>query len=111
MSDTDTDTKMDRKDIAEQGASEMLKKGRDGAYRELNVASMGDFVTATLEGSKLPEMVVLSGYQLDLSEYLQIFGLVKAIKHYASGNPDMDPDQLGLYVFRKIFEKGLGQFN
>lgn len=91
-------------DVAAQAQEELHKKGRDGAYLEVDLAAapgLGDIEQA--------RMVVISGYRLELSDPWQ----VKALRDFvartvASGETKgMDDTQAWVYIFRKVFEEGL----
>jgi len=98
-----------REDIQQSARNEMLKKGRDDAYLEVDVSKMGEFVRAAREGKDLPKMLVLKGYRLEMSCAPDIGAMKKIILRTASDdrNSDMDDDQIGLVAFRELFNLGI----
>ena len=95
--------------LAGKFLSERSKQiGRDGAYLEVtcqdSVASVEDIIAA--------RMIVLTAMRLELTEPSHVLALKGILGKVAAGEFDddlgeMDLDQKGFYVFRKIFEIGL----
>ena len=93
-----------KNDVAAQAEEELHKKGRDGAYLEINLAAPPD-----LGDIEQARMVVISGYRLELSEPDQVEALRLAARAYAADIilSKMDISQAWVYIFRKVFEAGL----
>ena len=93
-----------RDDVARQAAVEMGKKGRDGAYMEIDLSGQPDL-------GRLCEakMVVISGYRLELSDEAQVTRWKVAVdKAILNGETmGMDNAQVCLHVVRNVFEAGL----
>jgi hypothetical protein len=99
--------KMSREDVTAQAVAEMLKKGRDGAYLEVNLDSPPSI--RDLEASR---MIVFSGYRIEISDPKDVMSFKVAVDDsvISGETKGMDDSQLWLYVFRKVFSRGLDSY-
>lgn len=99
-----------RDDVATQAAVEMNKKGRDGAYLEVE---MDNFITAVKEGSiGKAKMVTLKGHRLELSDANQIKVFEDVAKHWMSiqESTGLNDEQSSSSAIREIFVRGMLSF-
>jgi predicted component of type VI protein secretion system len=90
-----------------------IEIGKDGAYLELNVEKMDAIIDAVRYDQQLEfKSLTILAQRVELSDEKHI----KAIKIAFSEIIDsletegFDNKQMGVYVFKKIFEKGLETF-
>ena len=90
--------------------SEYMKQlGRDGTYLECDVQNLHELINLAKEEKSFPKMIVLKAGRLELTDPLHIENFQKTLKEFALSpeTSEMSSEQLGFYVFRKIFENGL----
>ena len=83
--------------------------GRDGAYVEYEISKLSELVKLAKQGDEFPKMITLLCGRLELSDVNDVKAFRNALQSYAD-NPEttgMSPEQLGFYVFKKIFETGI----
>ena len=79
--------------------------GRDGAYLEvpadkiLDAVNAGDLAKA--------QMLVVTNMRLDVSDPETVENLKKLIAKNHLAPQEMDSQQASIFIFRKIFEKGI----
>ena len=91
-----------------------VELGKDGAYLEINAEKMDNIIEAIRldEPLEFKHLTILA-QRVELSDEKQIEAIKKAFYELID-SPDtegFDNKQMGTYVFRKIFEKGLETFN
>jgi len=87
--------------------------GKDSAYLELNAEKMDTIIDAIRFGEPLDfKMLTILCQRIELSDEKYIGAIKKAFAELidAPETEGFDNKQMGIYVFRKIFEKGLESF-
>ena len=87
--------------------------GKDNAYLELNAEKMDDIIAAVRFDKPLDfKMLTILCQRIELSDPKQISAIKKAFNEIidAPETEGFDNKQMGLYVFKKIFEAGLMTF-
>ena len=91
--------------------NDLIKQlGRDGSYVEMDVSKMDAMIDALRNGTEFrPKMICLKQGRLDLSEPDQVQGFLSACSSLVDSpeTEGMDNAQMGLWMFRKIFEAGI----
>ena len=90
----------------------MKTLGRDGTYKEFDVKNLKSLMDDVKSGTAFPKMIVLNNGRLELSNPTRIQQFENAVKTIGQSSEvdGMDSEQVGFYLFRKIFEKGLESF-
>lgn len=86
------------------------KLGKDGAYLELDAEKIDDIIAAVRFDKPLDfKMLTILCQRIELSDPKYIKAIKKAFNEIidAPETENFDNKQMGAYVFRKIFEKGL----
>jgi hypothetical protein len=99
-----------RDDVATQAAAEMGKKGRDGAYLELE---MNNLISAVNDGSmERAKMITLKGHRMELSDAKQIKAFMGVAKFWISHqkHTGLNDEQASASAIREIFVRGLLSF-
>ena len=84
--------------------------GRDGSYVEMDVTAMDAMIEALRNGTEFkPKMICLKQARLDLSEQGQVSDFLATCSELVDSpeTEGMDNAQMGLWMFRRIFEAGL----
>ena len=96
-----------RDDVAVQAAAEMSKKGRDGAYLEVEAK---DLIGAIKDGSlRTSKIVTLKGYRMELSSPEQVKAFTDVVEHWMSlqGATGLNDEQASFSAVREVFVRGL----
>ena len=92
-------------------AGEYVKTlGRDEAYVEMDVANMEPLLNAVRLGADFKaKQIVLKCGRLDLSEPRQLQAFMRCVAKMidTQETKNMSDEQMGFYLFRKIFETGI----
>jgi len=88
--------------------------GKDGAYLEINAEKMDSIIDAIRYDEPLEfKMLTILCQRVELSDEKQIEAIKRAFSEIIDSleTEGFDNKQMGTYVFRKIFEKGLEYWN
>jgi len=90
----------------------MKQLGRDGTYLECDVQNLHELINLAKGDQPFPKMIVLKAGRLELTDPNHIAAFQKLLKQFAISEEtaSMSSEQLGFYVFRKIFEYGLDDY-
>jgi len=91
-----------------------VELGKDSAYLEINAEKMDAIIDAIRFCKPLNfKMIAIICQRIELSDPKLINNLKKAFADIIDSpeTENFDNNQMGLYVFRKIFEKGLEHWN
>lgn len=87
--------------------------GRDGAYVELDMDTLGVALIKILEeNGNWPKQIVFKAGRFEITDPEIVDVVKKAFEKIASSEEtkDMTPKQIGFVFFKKIFEAGLKSF-
>ena len=87
----------------------MKNLGRDGAYVEADVRELQKLAIDLKAGELPPKMLDLKSIRLELTDQAHVEAFCNILKQYSDHKDTigMDAEQLGFFVFRKVFEHGL----
>ena len=87
--------------------------GRDGSYVECDVQRMADLIALAKTDRPFVKMLVLKFGRLELSDVKHLEALQNFLKQLdvTAETTGMSSEQIGFYLFRKIFEAGLNSFS
>jgi len=91
-----------------------VELGKDGAYLEINAEKMDGIIEAIRLDKQLEfKSLTILCERVELSDEKQIRAIKKAFSEIIDSpeTEGFDNKQMGVYIFKKIFEAGLETFN